>query len=582
MPNRHVEAEAPVAQGRCDRSRWDRLEAAQKRPTYLATAGTGSECSRAKEVGVARSTLRRWEQSYPRDDEEARFFADTVGLRVLQRVALAATLTYQVPGTDGVRKLEQFLKFSGLGRYVAHSRGALHKLAAATMMRMNEFEAQVLSELKFGIETKRQITICLDETFHPRVCLVAMEPVSGFILVESYAEKRDAETWIAALREAVSGLAVEVVQATSDEGKAILRVVREELHASHSPDVFHVQHEVAKRTMAALSAQARAAERVLEQATAATEARMSQAQAAQQEPRGPGRPPNYERRITEAKAAQTAAQAALTQAKTNRDEMREVIQDLSKHYHPYELQTGQVRTTAKLKDTLDGLLEKARAVAARAQLSQRCVHAIEKAGRVMDGMVDTLRVFHDMVAEHVAVLPIRSELQTAVLTLLIPALYLQRAARKARLAEQRDGVEEVAQRLLSQLRDLAAWQELDHATRNLVMNAACWCAELFQRSSSCVEGRNGQLSLFHHAMHRLSVAKLHALTIIHNYFIRRSDGTTAAQRFFGQRHEDLFEWLLARTPVPPAPAPRQARGDLNRQRHLLRRRSTSTATAPPS
>jgi len=43
------------------------------------------------------------------------------------------------------------------------------------------------------------------------------------------------------------------------------------------------------------------------------------------------------------------------------------------------------------------------------------------------------------------------------------------------------------------------------------------CAEgvsRFVRSSSCVEGRNGQLSLHHHGCHALSPGKLKALTVI--------------------------------------------------------------------
>jgi hypothetical protein len=27
------------------------------------------------------------------------------------------------------------------------------------------------------------VTVCEDETFHPAICLVALEPVSGFILL---------------------------------------------------------------------------------------------------------------------------------------------------------------------------------------------------------------------------------------------------------------------------------------------------------------------------------------------------------------------------------------------------------------
>jgi hypothetical protein len=43
------------------------------------------------------------------------------------------------------------------------------------------------------------------------------------------------------------------------------------------------------------------------------------------------------------------------------------------------------------------------------------------------------------------------------------------------------------------------------------------------------------------------------LTAIHNYHSRRADGTTAAERFFGQRHPPLFDLVLARVShLPPA------------------------------
>ncbi|WP_248595105.1 DUF6399 domain-containing protein, partial [Candidatus Accumulibacter contiguus] len=77
------------------------------------------------------------------------------------------------------------------------------------------------------------------------------------------------------------------------------------------------------------------------------------------------------------------------------------------------------------------------------------------------------------------------------------------------------------------------------------------CADRFQRSSSGVEGRNGQLALHHQGRHRLSDRKLAALTAVHNYHIRRADGTTAAERFFGRAHETLFAQVLQRMPLPP-------------------------------
>jgi hypothetical protein len=84
------------------------------------------------------------------------------------------------------------------------------------------------------------------------------------------------------------------------------------------------------------------------------------------------------------------------------------------------------------------------------------------------------------------------------------------------------------------------------------------CAQLFQRSSSCVEGRHGQLALRHHSLHRISNRKLAALTTVHNYFVTRSDGSTAAERFFNAKPRDLFEWVLERVDLPGRPAQKRA------------------------
>jgi hypothetical protein len=41
--------------------------------------------------------------------------------------------------------------------------------------------------------------------------------------------------------------------------------------------------------------------------------------------------------------------------------------------------------------------------------------------------------------------------------------------------------------------------------------------------------------------------QIKVLTIIHNFDIKRDDGTTAAQRLFEKPFPDLFEWLLPPT-----------------------------------
>jgi hypothetical protein len=66
----------------------------------------------------------------------------------------------------------------------------------------------------------------------------------------------------------------------------------------------------------------------------------------------------------------------------------------------------------------------------------------------------------------------------------------------------------------------------------------------FHRSSSAVEGRNGCLAQLYHNGRGLTPQRLRALTVIHNYGLKREDGTTAAKRLFGTEHTELFSWLL--------------------------------------
>ena len=43
---------------------------------------------------------------------------------------------------------------------------------------------------------------------------------------------------------------------------------------------------------------------------------------------------------------------------------------------------------------------------------------------------------------------------------------------------------------------------------------------------------------------------------MHNYTLKRKDGTTAANRFFEQEHDDLFESILNKMSYPSRPRKR--------------------------
>ena len=83
-----------------------------------------------------------------------------------------------------------------------------------------------------------------------------------------------------------------------------------------------------------------------------------------------------------------------------------------------------------------------------------------------------------------------------------------------------------------------------------------WCQEMahhYQRTSSAVEGRNGYLSRLHHAGRGFSPTALKVATIIHNFDLRRPDGTTAAQRLFDHEFPNLFDSIVASMGDLPMP-----------------------------
>ena len=156
-------------------------------------------------------------------------------------------------------------------------------------------------------------------------------------------------------------------------------------------------------------------------------------------------------------------------------------------------------------------------------------------------------------------LGLSQEVEQVIYEKLLPGLYWQQAARLGRTVEERQQKADLAERLL---RD--AWaadgvsSRLTKEEQEEVRRVSKEMVGLFARSSSCVEGRNGRLALFHHGQTRLSAGRLKALTVIHNYLNERADGTTAAERFFEKKPRDLFDWILQRLPDLPRPAAKRS------------------------
>jgi len=543
---------------------WSRAEVAAKLSEFEVAVeedAMGSHRQLAEQLEIPRTTLQHWQKRKDTIDaapEVVAFFESPVGVAFLHRLVLAAHFVMTLVGPCGIRLVCMFLELTGLSRFVGASYGPQQKVSQAMEQAVAAFGQEEEKRLSEGIAFK-QITVCEDETFHPETCLVAIEPVSNFILLEKYTKSRKADEWTSAMRDAIGERPIEVVQSTSDEARGICHHVKEDLGAHHSPDLLHVQAEAVKATSAVLASRTRKAEKSLEEATQKVSRHREEKEAYLQGQHGPGRPPEFDQRIHQAQEQEVEARQTLETTQAHQERAKEAIQGISETYHPYDLETGAARSAEEMSASLEKHFSQIEKVALEADLPKRCFNKIKKAKRVAVDMVATIAFFFLSIRAKVEVLCLSPEVEQAVYEQLIPGIYLSLVSDKAKDAKQKHALQKRSQALLAPLlaRD-GTLGSLEKEEKMLIEQVALECAHLFQRSSSCVEGRNGQLALRHHSLHRISNRKLAALTTVHNYFVKRSDGTTAAERFFGSRPRDLFEWLLERVELPGRPAQKRS------------------------
>ncbi len=560
MPDAPATADCKAAS--CPTPIHDRLARAERLRVVAEAQQAGqSQRAAAASAGVARSTLRHWSTSRPTTAPPAlaTFAATPDGVQWLRQILVAAHWCISEQGGAGVRVVCEFLELSGLSAFIGASYGTQQAFQA-------ELEQQIVTcaeEQRASLATAmphRTVSIAEDETWKDGMRLVAIEPVSNFILLEQASDQRSAAAWSQALERGLAGLKVSVVQGVSDEAKGLLAHVERDQGAHHSTDLFHLQHEVSQAMSLALKRAEQHAETEEAKAKAHWQAQCAAEQAYHRQRHGPGRPPAFAARIDRALSASVKASLARERAQAHRAESKALIGALSEVDHPYDLQHGQAQTPEQLQTQLETVFARLERIAEAVDLSERLCAHLAKAKRLTHSLVATLAFFFMTITTRVQALNLAPAIEQAMLNDLIPALYLERAAARSSDAAQRQRLRALsAQRLAPLKQPSHPIQALDAETREHLEQVAGECADLFQRSSACVEGRNGFLALYQHGHHRLSPRKQQLLTALHNFAITRPDGTTAAQRFFAQAHPALFGQVLERMPWPARPARRRPR-----------------------
>jgi len=544
--------------------RWERMRRAELLDQYRDLQAQGvSQRQAAKVLAVPRTTLQAWRVWQERLDicpQVGTFFASGPGLAYLHRLVMALHVVFVEIGACGIRLVCLFLQMTGLNRFVGASYGTQQQVNRRVEDAMVAYRQEESTRLAQEMPAK-DITLTQDETFTGGLCLVGIEPVSNYILLEHTAEARDQDTWNALMASVLAQLKCNVIQSTSDEAPGLLAYVEHHLGVHHSPDLFHVQPELSKAVTAPLAVKQRAAAKAVAQAEETLKRVHEHLANGEPAQRGPGRPPKATSGLEQATQDVALARHEHQRLTGQREQVTQSMRALGHAYHFVDLERGVRRNGTLIAGDIQQHIDTIRTIAQQAGLSETCLERIAKAERVVPKMQATIEFVSGYVRQRVRQLDLAQPASYAMHAHLIPSYYLERVA-STRTVPQGEPLRALAERLRTPLFEPGgALSHLPLAEQSQLKAEATKLADVFQRSSSNVEGRNGYLSLRNHQLRGLDhPRKRECLTAVHNFLLTRSDGTTAAERFFGQKPRSMFAAILGSVDIPPAPLspPRRA------------------------
>jgi hypothetical protein len=482
------------------------------------------------------STMQSWKTEINTQEIEpelAEFISTPAGQKFLNRIISSATMTIRY-GHGGVRSLQTFLQLSQLNKFVASSVGALCSFITRFEKHILAFGANQENLLSQNL-SQRKITVGLDELYRGRrPCLVAMEIVSGYALLEKFTDDRTTDTWVKELEPKLKNLDVQVDQVVSDLCGGI-RACAKTLGAVHSPDIFHGQQEITKATSAPLASQEKAFKIALDDAEKKVQKTVKKHGENSEESQ-------------RAQGVRNLRRIGYETARERRSKVRTAKKELGRVDHPINLQTGKLQTSDEVKEKFRKQFAIIEDSSKEAELSTSCMKRLAKAERAFEGILAYMTYFLIFFTAYTRDLNLGPREKLFFEEVVFPLSYLHMIWRRLPKKEKIE-----LQPLMEQLkRKFKEGNYLDREKEEWMIRGR-ECAEKFQRSTSCVEGRNGVLSLYHHRFCRLNQRSCQALTIVHNFHLKRPDGRTAATRFFGCEHASLFESLVTNVRIPGKP-----------------------------
>src|SRR5215471_18764268 len=229
--------------------------------------GKQSIRSLADRTGFSKSSVHRHLQAMDHRDRhpESSLWETEAGRAWLIRLVVATLLVFGLKRGVGAETLSEFFSRLRLEGYVGCSPSAL-RTVMHTLERLILETAAAWEQEGIAHGEIRPVIGAVDETFLQRLMLVFMDLASGYLLLEEVAVDRTYDTWNDFVKARLTTFGTGVLYLVSDRAKALVKLAHTGLGCLSIPDLFHLEHDLAKGYSLCIFGRLRQAKRDLEQA----------------------------------------------------------------------------------------------------------------------------------------------------------------------------------------------------------------------------------------------------------------------------------------------------------------------------
>ena len=492
----------------------------------------------AQIIGISKSATHRHKKAIEKRNlfPESSLWETQEGYEWLCRLFIAVIFLFAIKNGIGAGTISEFFKLLRLDMFIGISPTTIKNFINKIQDKLGEYEKDQRSQ-----KTPNKILKIIggvDETFFDMMVLVFMDLPTGYIFLEEASDDRCYDTWKDKVQCIIDKYGIKIKYLVSDRAKALIKLAETGIGCLSIPDLFHASNEIVKVFGLNLNRKMKAIQKEIAKSTATLALLIE-----------------LGKDITHQEMIVTDLEKQRTEIEVGLSDYHNILHTLSKIVHPFDISNSNRQSSTLVQLLLNNLVKEIRDLQKSHGISDS-KKRIEKFCKQIEGIASIIDAWWLWAEESLDSDKVTEEIKQWLLTYLLPEIYWRRQAERTKNPDLKESYLYAFEKAQLEL-------EQHPLTSSLIqqkewLSWAEWMVSNFQRTSSAVEGRNGCLSQIHHNGRGLTTKRLKALTILHNYYLKRFDGSTAAERLFGRKFDDPFEWLVEHMgDLPLARAPKK-------------------------